>query len=162
MHVIPQQFSARVTLGDSSGLQFIVERKQNSKLNPKTWNTAVRPIAKQQGKTAVKKRCMYNILYHCSVLQQYHHTVLPVSGELEISMLRYEFEQTKFVIRVTRGRNLPPGDSPGQTSDPYVIISTIPDWNNEGTQKTSSVNGNKQIHIRACFLWVTRRTVKVN
>ena len=56
-------------------------------------------------------------------------------------MLRYELGSTKFVVRVTKGRNLPARDSPAQTSDPYVVISTIPDWNNEGTMRTSPVYG---------------------
>ena len=56
-------------------------------------------------------------------------------------MLRYELERTKFVVRVMKGRNLPVRDSPAKTSDPYVVISTIPDWNNEGTMRTSPVKG---------------------
>lgn len=56
-------------------------------------------------------------------------------------MLRYELQRTKFVVRVMKGRNLPARDSPAQTSDPYVVISTIPDWNNEGAMRTSPVNG---------------------
>ena len=62
-------------------------------------------------------------------------------------MLKYELARTKFALRVPKGRNLPPRDSLGQTSDPYVVVSIIPDWNNEGTQKTSTVEGNYQIHI---------------
>ena len=62
-------------------------------------------------------------------------------------MLQYEQEQTQFVIRIERGRNLPPKDLPSQTSDPYVEVSTIPDWNNEGSQKSSTVNGNARIQL---------------
>ena len=65
-------------------------------------------------------------------------------------MLRYEFEQTKFVLRVMQGRNLPARDLPSQTSDPYVKISIIPDWNNEGSQQTSTISGIKQVlHINS-------------
>ena len=60
-------------------------------------------------------------------------------------MLQYEQQQTKFVMRIERGRNLPPKDLSSQTSDTYVLVSTIPDWNNEGTKKTSTVNGNARI-----------------
>lgn len=56
-------------------------------------------------------------------------------------MLRYERRQTQFVLRIERGRNLPPKDRSRQTSDPYVLVSIIPDWNNEGTKTTSTVNG---------------------
>ena len=76
-----------------------------------------------------------------SLQQQNRRTLSPVNGELEVSMLQYEEEQTQFVIRIERGRNLPPKDLNSQTSDPYVLVSTIPDWNNEGTQKSSTVNG---------------------
>ena len=76
-----------------------------------------------------------------SLQQQNRRTLSPVNGELEVSMLQYEEEQTQFVIRIERGRNLPPKDPNSQTSDPYVLVSTIPDWNNEGTQKSSTVNG---------------------
>jgi len=62
-------------------------------------------------------------------------------------MLQYEQEQTQFVIRIERGRNLPPKDLSSQTSDPYVLVSTIPDWNNEGTQKSSTVNGNAHLQL---------------
>ena len=63
-------------------------------------------------------------------------------------MLQYEQEQTQFVIRIERGRNLPPKDLSSQASDPYVLVSTIPDWNNEGTQKSSTVNGNAYLQLR--------------
>jgi len=76
-----------------------------------------------------------------SIFEQYRSTLLPVNGELEVSMLQYEQEQTQFAIRIERGRNLPPKDLSSQTSDPYVLVSTIPDWNNEGTQRSSTVNG---------------------
>lgn len=62
-------------------------------------------------------------------------------------MLQYEQEQTQFVIRIERGRNLPPKDLSSQTSDPYVLVSTIPDWNNEGTQKSSTVHGNAHLQL---------------
>ena len=62
-------------------------------------------------------------------------------------MLQYEQEGTQFVIRVERGRNLPPKDLSSQTSDPYVLVSTIPDWNNEGTRKSSTVNGNAHLQL---------------
>lgn len=57
-------------------------------------------------------------------------------------MLQYEQERTQFAMRIERGRNLPAKDLSSQTSDPYVLVSTIPDWNNEGTKKSSTVNGN--------------------
>lgn len=79
--------------------------------------------------------------------QQYRSTLLPVNGELEVSMLQYEQEQTQFAIRIERGRNLPPKDLSSQTSDPYVLVSTIPDWNNEGTQKSSTVSGNAHVQL---------------
>ena len=90
---------------------------------------------------------LYSILFFP---QKYHHTVLAVGGDLEISMLRYDFEQTKFVLRVLKGRNLPSRDLPSQTSDPYVKVSIIPDWNNEGPQQTSTISGIEQFrHINS-------------
>ena len=63
-------------------------------------------------------------------------------------MLQYEQEQTQFAIRIERGRNLPPKDLSSQTSDPYVLVSTIPDWNNEGTKRSSTVNGNAHVQLQ--------------
>lgn len=62
-------------------------------------------------------------------------------------MLQYEQAQTQFVMRIEKGRNLPPKDLSSQTSDPYVLVSTVPDWNNEGTQKSTTVNGNAQSQL---------------
>ena len=57
-------------------------------------------------------------------------------------MLQYEQRQTQLALRIERGHNLPPKDLSRQTSDPYVLVSIIPDWNNEGTKATSTVYGN--------------------
>lgn len=80
-----------------------------------------------------------------SLQQQYRSTLSPVNGELEVSILQYEQEQTQVVIRIERSRNLSAKDLSSQTSDSYVLVSIIPDWNNEGTQKSSTVNGDAHV-----------------
>lgn len=96
-------------------------------------------------KTEWIRKSNYVLTEIFSLQQQYRSTLSPVNGELEVSMLQYEQEQTQFVIRIERGRNLPPKDLSSQTSDPYVLVSTIPDWSNEGIQKSSTVKGNAYV-----------------
>ena len=74
-------------------------------------------------------------------LQRYKGMIATVTGELEVAMLHYDEKERTFSMKVLRGRNLAPRDLPSRTSDPYVIVTASPDWNNQGQQRSRILNG---------------------
>lgn len=62
-----------------------------------------------------------------------------VSGDVQISMLKFDNQGNRFSVKVISARNLSPRDLNGQ-ADPYVTISLIP--GDFATQKTTVETGN--------------------
>ena len=75
------------------------------------------------------------------VSQRLKDLVTPVSGELEISMLQYDFTESVFLMKILQARDLLGRDSPSGLSDPYAIISIIPAWRGQDSQKSRTING---------------------
>ena len=75
------------------------------------------------------------------VSQQLKDLVTPVTGQLEISMLQYDFTESVFLMKILQARDLLGRDFPSGLSDPYAIISIIPAWRGQGSQKSRTING---------------------
>lgn len=66
---------------------------------------------------------------------------ISVQGELEISMLQYDFKESVFLMKILQARDLLARDFPSSSSDPYAIISLMPAWRDQGSQKSRIMNG---------------------
>jgi hypothetical protein len=77
--------------------------------------------------------------------QQLEDLVTPVSGQIEISMLQYDFTGSVFLMKILQARDLLGRDFPSGLSDPYAIISIIPAWRGQGSQMSRIINGKFEI-----------------
>lgn len=84
------------------------------------------------------------------ITQHLKDLVTPVSGELEISMLQYDFTESVFLMKILQARGLLGRDIPSGLSDPYAIISIIPAWRGQKSQRSRIING--KIAIENCKL----------
>lgn len=75
------------------------------------------------------------------IYQKYKDMVSSAQGELEISMLQYDFKKSVFLMKILQARDLLGRDLPSGSSDPYAIISIMPSWRDQGSQKSRIMNG---------------------
>ena len=85
------------------------------------------------------------------ITQRLKYLVTPVSGQLEISMLQYDFTESVFLMKILQARDLLARDIPSGLSDPYAIISIIPSWRGQTSQKSRIING-ELIELRNLWL----------
>lgn len=78
------------------------------------------------------------------VTQSFRAMVTAVSGEIQISMLKYNDEGNRFALKVLGARDLSSRDLPSKSADPYVLISFIP--NDHGTKRSTTKKG------KACII----------
>lgn len=56
-------------------------------------------------------------------------------------MLQYDFTESVFLMKILQGRGLLGRDIPIGLSDPYAIISIIPAWRGQRSQRSRIING---------------------
>ena len=75
------------------------------------------------------------------ITKQLEDLVLPVTGQLEISMLQYDFTESVFLMKILQARDLIARDFPSGLSDPYAVISIIPAWRGQDSHRSRVING---------------------
>ncbi len=91
-------------------------------------------------------------LYLYFILQQSKIHTTSITGSLQVAIL--QFTSNTLTVHVLQGINLAARDFPSLLSDPYVLVSIVPDWNRVGALKSPIINGES---LRFVMRWGNHR-----